>query len=151
MKNHFPSKDDEIVIENDRAEEKVVLIRPGGYEEEIAFQAQQAEKTRAREGTRTTGQREVELEGFRPSVSRAPPTTNQYIGTNELKFKEEILSKLELAGSDAKMFTRDRYSREVLYKELRELSLKPMETVSHKLDATMKFEALAMPLSTKAS
>jgi len=150
VKSHFGEKGKEIVLEGTNVsptDEKVVLIRPGGYEEEIAF-ASQNEKTRVKELTKTIARSEIDIEGF-SSSSRSATRTIFYIGENVSKFKEEILAKLELSGSDAKIFNRDTYSREVLYKELQEVSLKRLETVYPKLTPNMLFESLANALIDK--
>jgi hypothetical protein len=120
------------------------LIRPGGYEDEIAFQNQLQEATRQLTVTKNKPKKtEIDLETQLSSSHREDRAkVYPYVGSNQPRFREEILAKLELVGSDAKIFRRDTYSREALFKELPEVSLKPLVNVYEKLDVELRMEGL---------
>jgi hypothetical protein len=120
--------------------EKIVLIRPGGYEEEVAFRSK-AEKTKTMIAKPMKG---ISGETQEPlyDLQKDAPNRNIYMGPNIKKFKEEILAKLELMGTDVKVLKKETYTREVLHNDLGEVSNKPLELVYEKTNALLRIEAV---------
>jgi hypothetical protein len=141
-----PAQGVELLAKN-QSDDNMVLIRPGGYEEEIAFQQQLNENTRLKNLETRTTPKEIDLDtGF---ASGGQSRAKIYLGAGENKFKEEILAKLELSGSDASRFRNQTYSREALYRELPEVSINPLLKVFKKLKPETKLESIMNALIEK--
>ena len=133
-----------------KLDDNMVLIRPGGYEEEIEFQKQTETHLKNTKTKIPVKPREINLEtNYTSSRTAEHAQINPYLGSNEPRFKEEVLAKLELEGSDAKRFRHEKYRRESLFKELQEVSLKPLVKVFESLSEDLKMEAIFNALIEK--
>ncbi len=136
---------------HDESDDKVVLIRPGGYEEEIAFQSRNNDLTQAaldlpHKEQKISAETEAQVNQFVPLGGTARTTPSKFIGRNLKKYKEEILAKLELSDSDARVLKKESFTRELLINDMADVSLKPLEEIYSKLTDSQKLEALANAL-----
>jgi len=122
------------------SKENLVIIRPGGYEEEIAFESRR-QKTQARQ----TG---IELTSVTSESSQSAVQSN-YVGESTRRFREEVLAKLDIDPKEAGVLRQEQYSRELLAKELAEISSKTLSEAFEKLPAELKIEAVVNALIEK--
>jgi len=142
VKKYFNSSSGGINVSSKAEAEKLVLIRPGGYEEEIAFQANKTRTAQAQKAKRISN--EVELDRF--SDSDNSTTTSSFLGTSDKKYREEIIVKLGLQSSDSKALQKELYTKELLYNDLMEVSHKALNASYVNLSTESKVEALANAL-----
>jgi hypothetical protein len=131
------------VAVSSRAEaEKLVLIRPGGYEEEIAFQAGKTATVQHLSAKKLST--DAGVDHFPGAESGK--TQSSLLGTSAKKYREEIIVKLDLKGSDAKALKKELYTKEIFYSEIAEINPKTLELAYTKLNVESKVEALANTL-----
>jgi hypothetical protein len=119
-------------------------------ENETAFQKQMHDDTKINERQKNIKPKEIDLDSAHSSSQRADQVrVSPYIGLNHTCFKEEVLAKLDLAGVDAKRMGRENYDREALFKELPEISLRPLKNAFESLSPDLKIESILNALIEK--
>ena len=151
LERFFPSyAGDQVALRGDTQDEKMVVIRPGGFEDEIAELTSSGSGVPGKE---SPGEIDLEAPAQGSSVGQTKKVDrardSAFLGRNRPRFKEEILGKLELIGSDAKRFTNETYTRESLFKEVPEVSSGPLIEVYKKTTPEMRIEAVVNALILK--
>ena len=136
--------------------ENLVIIRPGGYEEEIAFekrrQGTKASEARAEfapsKPQSKSAEEEADLTNFSQESQSAASQSN-YLGETQKRYREEVLAKLDIESRESGLIRQETYTRELLSRELIELSTKTLVAAYEALPPDLKIEAIINTLIDK--